>query len=615
MDAINVTIGVFILINLMIVVVSFTSSNKKTDDELVYNLYLVNILTIVWWLSSMFFYRISSQNNILLNTKILYVSATTIASSFYYFSLIFIDNSKKYTKQIVPLVLLNTGLMFFTFFGDLIIKNARISYSNENIIVFGKYYFIYVLYILYYFNSSFIRLFIHYKKESEITKKGQIFYIFIGYTASGIVAFLSNLILPWFGIFNFNWLGQISTLFMILSITYAVKKYHLFNINILTAEVFVFTLWVFTIIKLTMFEPVTSNVMGIANNINIIDSPLASIAFLIMVLVVGIMLIRSVKNETERNLENIALVAQLKKAKLKLEEVDEIKTRFVSLATHHIASPLTAIKAYTSMLKEEDSMIDTQALKSAPEDTNNIIKIEPMLDSLVAIIKDFLDISQIEAGEADYDFEEFDIHEAIDEAVEITQKEQSFLLHTNNINIKLNTIRPEMFGAGIEPATLKTLGDKTKTIKAVENILANSIKYSKDKDVAVEISLERSEAIPKTTSTKASRADEFSGSDSTDKNDKIESGSKILIKISDFGIRSLPELSPQLLQKFGPRKTKQGGENLSVDNKKTQEAKLMGRGLGVYVAKQIIEAQNGTLDIEYEEKTKMWHFYIRLNLA
>ncbi len=561
MDLINILLIVTVLINLMLVVTASIGSDKKDNKSFAYNVYLLNILTIVWWISSMFFYRISEQQNIIISTKVLYISATTIASSFYFFSLIFIDKHKINPKKILLCFVLNIILIFLTINGDSIIKDARVNTVSENLITFGNLYFIYFAYILYYFSTSFIVLFNEYINELDGLKKAHLLYIFIGYTSAGILSFLTNLFLPWMGVFYLNWVGQISTLLMVTSITYAIKKYSLFNIKILTAEIFVFTLWFSTIIKLSMFD---TSLEATPKN------PVTSITFLVLVIIVGIMLLRSVKTVVEQNAENIALVKKLETAKNKLEEVDEIKNRFVSLATHHMASPLTAIKAYSSIIKEE-------ADPSSDTTKTNLNEIEPVLDSLVVIIKDFLDISQIESGELDYKFEKFNIVEAIEEVRFEVLKEHTGIIDTNKIKINIKHPDKHLAKQSAKHSGLDTgtciYGDKEKIKKAINNILANSIKYSKNSAVNIEVVTQYTNGVD-----------------------------EVLIKISDQGVRLLPELSPKLLQKF------------SQTNNKF-EANLMGRGLGVYVAKKIIEAQCGTLNIGYKEDTGEWTFCIKLSLS
>jgi len=79
-----------------------------------------------------------------------------------------------------------------------------------------------------------------------------------------------------------------------------------------------------------------------------------------------------------------------------LRELDEMKSEFLSLASHQLRSPLTAMKGYSSMMLEGD--YGEMPLR-AKEAVRAIFTSSP---NLINIVNDFLDISRTEQGRMIY---------------------------------------------------------------------------------------------------------------------------------------------------------------------------------------------------------------------
>lgn len=538
MNNINVFLSIIILTNLMLVVVSSSSRRNKNEKGDVYAVYLLNIATIVWWIGSMILTRIAHEENINFISKNLYASATLIASSFYYFSLIFPNfshqNIKKNIKKLICVVLLNIVLIAMIFLTPTIISGGEISQNGENIAFFGELFPIYVAYILFFFCSSFFRLFTKHLKETDVTKKSQLLIICFGYTISGFTAFVTNLLLPALGNFSWIWLGPVSTVIVAIAITIAVTKHHLFYIKIISAEVFVFLLWVLSLLKISAFESLQGSVAWKHATENIV--------FLVIWLTAGIFLIKSVKRQAEQHDENLKLVHELDLANKELRELDLIKTKFVSLARHNMASPLTAMNSYASLIKEG-------SIRSKKIGFKNL---EGIIDRFIVIVRDFLSISQIEEGKINYANEKVDLEEILREAI----SERQVKIDYHNLEIQFDIEAGQNF---------IVRGDSEKIKTAVSNVLENSIQYSKNSKINIIL---------------------------------LRMEQKIMLKITDVGVRSLPNVSQELVKKFSP----EGNQ---------QQANLMGNGLGLYMAKRIIEAQSGEMHINYDKDQSFWEFRLK----
>src|SRR3990167_4053002 len=71
-----------------------------------------------------------------------------------------------------------------------------------------------------------------------------------------------------------------------------------------------------------------------------------------LVVFFGALLIRSVLQEVRQREEIQVLAEDLRKANLELKKLDQLKSEFVSLASHQLRTPLTVIKGYISMIQK-----------------------------------------------------------------------------------------------------------------------------------------------------------------------------------------------------------------------------------------------------------------------
>ena len=98
-------------------------------------------------------------------------------------------------------------------------------------------------------------------------------------------------------------------------------------------------------------------------------------------------------------LENAALVEELRRnnqeletANAKLQELDRLKSQFLSVATHELRTPLSIILGYNSMLADSlGSKLDEEELRTLDESIGACKR-------LIRLVNTMLDISRIEAG-------------------------------------------------------------------------------------------------------------------------------------------------------------------------------------------------------------------------
>jgi len=239
---------------------------------------------------------------------------------------------------------------------------------------------------------------------------------------------------------------------------------------------------------------------------------------------------------------------RLGESNARLKELDQMKSQFLSFASHQIRSPLTAIGGYTSMLLEGDFGEMSQEVK------DSVQVIDTSSKSLVKIVNEFLDVSRIEQGRMKYEMTDYNVKSLVEEV-------------TTELRPNVEAKKLE-FKISVDPAdSYLSNGDKGKIKQVIGNIIDNSIKYTLEGSIKVHL--------------------------------KKEDG-KFLISVSDTGIGIEQSEIPKLFSMF----------TRAQDANKTN---VTGTGLGLYVARQMVEALKGRVWVESPGKGKGSIFFIELS--
>ncbi len=173
-------------------------------------------------------------------------------------------------------------------------------------------------------------------------------------------------------------------------------------------------------------------------------------------------LLNQLSNESAQAIERIQLQEKIildRLEKEKLEELNRLKSYFVSSVSHEFKTPLTSIRIFTELLENNGHNNDSSF-------TNYLKIIRGESDRLGRMIDNVLDIVKIERGIKKYKFSDIDLNETIDEAVRIMEyqfKMNNFILNKNLIKRKL-----------------PIWADKDVTVECIVNLLSNAMKYSRD---------------------------------------------------------------------------------------------------------------------------------------
>lgn len=391
-------------------------------------------------------------------------------------------------------------------------------------------------------------------KKIIYTKKeeGAIYLlIFVGALITFSLIIVFNFILPaFFYIVDYIPLGAIFTMPLIILTAYALYKGKFMNIKIASASVLVFFLVITTFIEVLFTE----------------DFWLLALRIIIfsLSLTFGLFLIKSVMREVQQR-EEIEKLAQnlskanrdLKIANEKLKVLDQQKTEFVSMASHQLRSPLTAIKGYASLMLENSYGPISDKIREI------VGIIFESSNKLNTVIEDFLNITRIELGKMKYDITVFDLGQ-LAQTIIVNQEPTA---KKKGLTIDFQT----------DGGHHQISADDGKVTQVISNLIDNSLKYT-----------------PTPTTTKATGRIEVKVENlksTTTVNDLVR------LTVADHGVGIDQQTLAKLFDKF-----------VRADD--AGKINITGTGLGLYVAKQIVESLGGKIWAESEGKGQGSQFIV-----
>ncbi len=160
---------------------------------------------------------------------------------------------------------------------------------------------------------------------------------------------------------------------------------------------------------------------------------------------------------------------ELRKAYEEVDKLSKAKSEFISIASHQLRTPLTAIKGYISMLMEGTygKFLDRQR-----KPMENIYQSN---ERLIDLVNDLLNLSRLEAGKLEFSPQPVSLEEIVAEAV----KELKINAENKGLYIKMAEF----------PKTLpQIMVDRDKLRQVILNIIDNAIKYTRKGGVVIELS-------------------------------------------------------------------------------------------------------------------------------
>ncbi|MBI5056540.1 MAG: PAS domain-containing protein [Nitrospirae bacterium] len=154
---------------------------------------------------------------------------------------------------------------------------------------------------------------------------------------------------------------------------------------------------------------------------------------------------------------------ELKKANIRLKEMDRMKSMFIASMSHELRTPLNSIIGFSSILLNEW----TGPVNA--EQKGNLSTILKSGRHLLNLINDIIDVSKIEAGKIDSLMENFDLHDVIEEAVNSFSKE----IYEKRLSLTVEAVHQEMHT------------DRRRLLQCVLNLLSNAVKFTERGSLSV----------------------------------------------------------------------------------------------------------------------------------
>jgi signal transduction histidine kinase len=246
-------------------------------------------------------------------------------------------------------------------------------------------------------------------------------------------------------------------------------------------------------------------------------------------------------NSMTRKLEEYttSLEQKVSEKTAQLELANRHKSEFLTNMSHELRTPLNAVIGFSDVLKEQYFGELNAKQQEYVKDINESGQ------HLLLLINDILDLSKIEAGHMDLDLSEFSLPMALDNAMVLVRERA----HRQQLQLR----------ADVAPDVALVTADERKFKQILINLLTNAVKFSYPGGW-VEVTVRHGKNI---------------------------STNEVVITVKDSGLGIAREDQAAIFEEFHQLKS-------------TGSAKLEGTGLGLSLAKRLVELHGGRIWVESE---------------
>ncbi len=221
-----------------------------------------------------------------------------------------------------------------------------------------------------------------------------------------------------------------------------------------------------------------------------------------------------------------------RRARKLAEEKQRVRFEFVRVLGHELKSPLNAIAGYLQLMKKRQRGDD---LASYDEMIDRSLS---RVDGMYKLIRDLLDLTQIESGHKGRNLAQVDLLAVANAAMETVQPEAE----ARNIALRINSVGPVSMTA-----------DADEIAMLLNNLISNAVKYNRDGG-SVDVALKSDD-------------------------------SQVVMAVADTGIGMSPEEQEQIFKEF-----------VRIKNERTNH--ILGSGLGLSLVKKLVQLYHGTVNVE-----------------
>jgi signal transduction histidine kinase len=153
----------------------------------------------------------------------------------------------------------------------------------------------------------------------------------------------------------------------------------------------------------------------------------------------------------------------------RLKEIDQLKDSFISMTSHELKNPLTAIIGHVQLMEKRAKSVDNERRG----DARNIRVISEQSGRMARLVDELADVSRIQAGRLDLEPKLMDLTslaERVIEQLQATSEKHEIILATHS--------------------SVHGRWDEGRIEQVVHNLLSNAVKYSPDGGI-IRVSVER----------------------------------------------------------------------------------------------------------------------------
>lgn len=217
------------------------------------------------------------------------------------------------------------------------------------------------------------------------------------------------------------------------------------------------------------------------------------------------------------------------------KEASRLKSEFTANLSHEIRTPITGMIGMSELLLEEDM---------TPAQHDSVRKILKSGEILLKMVGDVLDIGKVEAGKLELDIQPFRVVDLVSDATNM------FRLAASKKGLRFNENCSSIYQGDV-------LGDLPRMRQVLLNFLANSVKFTKQGYITLQVK----------------------------QDEETANSIRVRFVVEDSGIGIAKNVIPILFQAFQQADT-------------TTSREHGGTGLGLVISKRLVELMNGTVHLD-----------------
>lgn len=378
---------------------------------------------------------------------------------FIIFTYYFVQNLEYLKLKAFALYLGAVVISYLALTTNLIVKSVYFKYPNISSLA-GKFDFLGRLYIFLCVALFLSNILKEYFKSSGF-KRLQLQYFILGiviFFGAGVIA---TAVIPLIiGESPYYDIAAYASFVWVVLTAMAILRYRLFNIKVITTELFTFLIWIL-ILAYLMSATILSDKIFLGT-------------LFVFFSVFGALLIWSVIKEAEQKESLQKLTLELEMKNKKLQELDKLKSEFLSFAAHQVKSPMSVVKGYAELVLD-GTITGKVKIKDIAQ------KIKNLAGRMIILVNNLLDSRRIEEGKMEYNFEEADIVGTVKNIME----EMKPLAKEKKLEF--------IFESGVKK--LSAIIDIQKFSQVIQNLVDNAIKYTDAGQVRVAVDKQGGKAL------------------------------------------------------------------------------------------------------------------------